>query len=109
RVWFGVLVGLGGGGVWGGGGRGAGAAPRVVVALGAIALKAVLDDRHARLQPAMGVVQSAGGRYVIATYHPSFVLRVPDPDARKRAYAAIVEACRIAHELAQRTDGAPRP
>ncbi|AIP54552.1 DNA glycosylase [Burkholderia pseudomallei] len=83
--------------------------PRVVVALGAIALKAVLDNRHARLQSAMGVVQSAGGRYVIATYHPSFVLRVPDPDARKRAYAAIVEACRIAHELAQRTDGAPRP
>ncbi|MEC5406390.1 UdgX family uracil-DNA binding protein [Paraburkholderia sp. MPAMCS5] len=74
---------------------------QVVVALGATALKAVLDDPKSRLQDSIGKVIEHGGRVVIATYHPSFALRAPDPETRHRAYAAIVAALANAKKLAQ--------
>ena len=73
--------------------------PEVIVALGATALKAVLDDAHARLQDAMGSAIESNGRKVVATYHPSFALRAPDPATRQRVYAAIVAALREANSL----------
>jgi uracil-DNA glycosylase len=36
----------------------------------------------------------------VVTYHPSFLLRVPDADAKARAYAEFVEDLRLAGELA---------
>jgi DNA polymerase len=39
------------------------------------------------------------GRVVLATYHPSYVLRAPDPETRHAAYQAIVDALREAHRL----------
>ncbi|MBN3757758.1 UdgX family uracil-DNA binding protein [Paraburkholderia sp. Tr-20389] len=76
--------------------------PRVLVALGATALKAILEDRDARLQAVVGKVLEHGGRHVVPTYHPSFALRAPDEATRHRAYAAIVAALREAGKLAQR-------
>jgi DNA polymerase len=76
--------------------------PRVIVALGATALKALLEDRDARLQAVVGKVLEHGGRHVVPTYHPSFALRAPDEATRERAYAAIVAALREAGKLAQR-------
>ncbi|MEM5365707.1 UdgX family uracil-DNA binding protein [Paraburkholderia azotifigens] len=76
--------------------------PRVLVALGATALKAILEDRDARLQAVVGKVLKHGGRHVVPTYHPSFALRAPDEATRHRAYAAIVAALREAGMLAQR-------
>jgi DNA polymerase len=39
------------------------------------------------------------GRRIIATFHPSYALRAPDAGTRQRAYQAIVDAFRHAHEL----------
>jgi DNA polymerase len=80
-------------------------APRVIVALGATALKAVLDDSHARLQDSLGNPVEHGERLVVATYHPSFALRAPDPATRQRVYATIVDALRSAQKLAHQRKG----
>jgi DNA polymerase len=74
-------------------------APRVLVALGSTALKALLEDTHARLQDYFGKVIEHGGRAVLATWHPSYALRAPDPETRERAYADIVAALARAKEL----------
>ncbi|MCC8396150.1 UdgX family uracil-DNA binding protein [Paraburkholderia sp. MMS20-SJTR3] len=73
---------------------------QVVVALGATALKAVLDDSHARLQDAFDKTIERGNQRVVATYHPSFALRAPDPDTRRNVYEKIVAALQTAQKLA---------
>ncbi|ABE35542.1 uracil-DNA glycosylase, 4 family protein [Paraburkholderia xenovorans LB400] len=72
---------------------------RVIVALGATALKAVLDDSHARLQDALGKTIGHGEHLVVATYHPSFALRAPDPETRRHVYDTIVAALQTADKL----------
>lgn len=72
----------------------------VIVALGATALRAVRDEPAARLQDYFGRATDARGRRVVATWHPSYVLRAPDPDARERARADLVAALRLAAKLA---------
>jgi DNA polymerase len=75
--------------------------PHVVVALGSTALKALLQDAHVRLQDYFGKVTRRDGRAILATWHPSYALRAPDPETRERAYSDIVRtlahAKRIAH------------
>jgi uracil-DNA glycosylase len=73
--------------------------PKVILALGATALKSVLRDPKAKLQATLGQAIELDGRVVIATYHPSFVLRAPDADTREAADQAIVDALREAHRL----------
>ncbi len=34
----------------------------------------------------------------MVTVHPSYLLRVPDEDARAKAYTALVEDLRMAHD-----------
>jgi DNA polymerase len=75
-------------------------APVVVVALGATALKALLETRTASLQTLIGKVLEHGGRYVVPVWHPSYALRAPDPATRERVYADIVKALREAGRLA---------
>lgn len=72
---------------------------RVIVSLGATALKAVPGDSHVRLQDAPGKTIEHGEYLVVATWHPSFALRAPDPDTRRAVYAAIVAAFHTANEL----------
>lgn len=69
--------------------------PSVVVALGSTALKALLEDAHVRLQDHFGKTTRHGGRTILATWHPSYALRAPDPETRERAYADIVRT--LAH------------
>ncbi|MBB5465319.1 DNA polymerase [Paraburkholderia sp. CI2] len=73
---------------------------RVVVALGATALKAVVHDSHARLQDAFDKTLERGEQRVVATYHPSFALRAPDPETRREVYERSVAALRTAQKLA---------
>lgn len=73
--------------------------PQVIVALGATALKSVLSDSKAKLQASMGQPIDHDGRVIVATYHPSYVLRAPDPETRQAAYRAIVDALSEAHRL----------
>jgi DNA polymerase len=80
--------------------------PQVVVALGATALRALLQRTDARLTAMLGQPIEVDGLVVVPTYHPSFVLRAPDPQARDQAYATLVEALRQAARIAAR-DGEP--
>lgn len=83
-------------------------APRVVVALGSTALKALLEDAHVRLQDHFGKQIEHDERVVLATWHPSYALRAPDPDARHRAYNDIVTTLRRAGEIAEQSDARRR-
>lgn len=78
---------------------------RVIVALGATALKAVLDDSHARLQDLIDKPIEHGEQTIVATYHPSFALRAPDPATRQRVYETIVGALQSANKLSHRRKG----
>ncbi|MTW01203.1 UdgX family uracil-DNA binding protein [Pseudoduganella ginsengisoli] len=73
--------------------------PDVVVALGSTALKSVLEDGRARLKDFMEAPVRHGNVLVVATYHPAFILRVPEQEAREQAMEALVHALRTAHEL----------
>ena len=72
----------------------------VIVALGATALKALLDDAHARLQEHFNKPVRHEGRTVLATWHPSYALRAPEQAARESAYLDIVTALKHARRLA---------
>ncbi|WP_256077973.1 UdgX family uracil-DNA binding protein [Massilia sp. YIM B04103] len=75
--------------------------PGVVVALGSTALKSVLQDGRVNLKDYIDEPVQHEGRWIVATYHPAYVLRVPDAQARQDALAAIVAALRTAWRLAQ--------
>ncbi|MCD9122511.1 UdgX family uracil-DNA binding protein [Cupriavidus sp. UGS-1] len=74
-------------------------APRVVVALGATALKAVLGVKATSLRKVLRQPIEHEGRTVIPTYHPSYALRVPDPAAREAAFDEIVAALKLAAKV----------
>ena len=76
--------------------------PTVVVALGATALKSVLQKTTVKLQASMGDAIEHDGRLVIATFHPSYALRAPDAGTRESAYRAIVKAFKHAHRLIEK-------
>jgi uracil-DNA glycosylase family protein len=75
-------------------------APRVVVALGSTALKAVTANPHATLKDAMGAPFRHQGRWIVAACHPSYVLRVPGGEAKAEAFDALAAALREAKRLA---------
>ncbi|ARP88425.1 UdgX family uracil-DNA binding protein [Bordetella genomosp. 9] len=74
--------------------------PKVVVALGATALRALTQRADARLTAMLGQPIQVGDMTVVPTYHPSFVLRAPDAHARDMAYSALVDALRQAGRIA---------
>ncbi|KSB89682.1 DNA polymerase [Caulobacter vibrioides] len=82
--------------------------PRVIVALGATAAHAVIGkatpiaaNRGRALQLPS---QAHGQAQAVVTYHPSFLLRLPDADAREQARAEFVKDLRLAGELAKLID-----
>jgi uracil-DNA glycosylase family protein len=77
-------------------------APRLVVCLGATAAQALLGSTF-RLTQARGQVQQRpqGGPPVLATYHPSALLRAPDEETRHALYADLVADLRAARKLAR--------
>ena len=73
--------------------------PRVLVALGATAAQALLG-RSFRVTRQRGIpVESDLAPFVLATVHPSSILRAPDEPTRREAYAAFVADLRAAAEL----------
>jgi DNA polymerase len=73
--------------------------PQVLVALGATAAQALLG-RSFRVTKQRGVrVESDLAPHVLATVHPSSILRAPDEAARREAYAAFVADLRVVREL----------
>ncbi|WP_296951377.1 UdgX family uracil-DNA binding protein [uncultured Massilia sp.] len=76
--------------------------PDVVVALGATALKSVLRTATVTLKDSLGKPLRHEGRWVVTTYHPSYVLRVPGEEAKRAAFQAMVDGLKLAHALLDR-------
>ncbi|MFJ4288480.1 UdgX family uracil-DNA binding protein [Cupriavidus sp. NPDC089707] len=75
--------------------------PRIIVALGSTAARAVLGRKSVTLGTMMDTPVEHEGRLVIATYHPSFALRQRSDDARAAAFDRIVRSLRTAARLAR--------
>lgn len=73
-------------------------APGVTVMLGATAGRAVLGRAVAVMKERGKPIALAHGVGLL-TVHPSYLLRVPDPDLKKQEYARFVDDLRVAAEL----------
>jgi uracil-DNA glycosylase len=83
--------------------------PRVAVCLGATAAQALLG-RASRLSQHRGVFVKETGwaPWVLATIHPSAILRMPDDASRRQAMAEFTQDIALAGEKS-RSDPGPRP
>ena len=80
--------------------------PRVIVTLGATALAAVLGRRISIAEAReASLLHEPTGTVVLATYHPSAVLRVPDAAAREALRGQLLGDLRRARSLASRKRG----
>ena len=70
--------------------------PAVIVTLGATALGAVHGKRIAIAEARARKLENAQGTVIVATYHPSAILRAPDHDAREKLRATLVADLRRA-------------
>ena len=74
--------------------------PRVIVALGATAALAVFGKPTPIGQLRQQALQLSDQAQGVVTYHPSYLLRLPDADARAKAYAMFVADLKFAWALA---------
>lgn len=74
--------------------------PVVIVALGATALAALLGHRQGVAAARAMTLQHAGGARIVATYHPSALLRAIDESTRGNLHRALVADLRKAAEIA---------
>jgi uracil-DNA glycosylase len=72
--------------------------PHVVVLLGATAAQAILGADF-RVTKSRGKIISHALGKIIATAHPSAILRAPDADAREDAYQALVKDLKLAARI----------
>lgn len=74
--------------------------PRVIVALGATAALAVFGQPLPVGRMRQQALPLPGQAQGVVTYHPSYLLRLPDEAAKARAYALFVEDLKFARDLA---------
>jgi DNA polymerase len=74
--------------------------PAVIVTLGATALAAVCGGRIAIATARTRRLESPQGTPIVATYHPSAILRAPDQEARAKLRMTLVADLRRAARLA---------
>jgi uracil-DNA glycosylase family protein len=77
-------------------------APRLVVALGATAVRSLLGPGGRVLRDRGTTIAREGGLPVLVTVHPSSILRAPDDAARKEAFRAFVADLRAAARVLAR-------
>jgi len=70
--------------------------PRVIVCLGATAAQAVIDPKFKVTAHRGAFVPSTLASYVMATVHPSSILRAPDDETRRREMGLFVDDLRTA-------------
>lgn len=80
--------------------------PRVIVALGAVALRALLPGKMSVTSARGTTLPHASGARLVATFHPSAALRAPDEAGRGKIVAAIRDDLRRALREAE---GEPVP
>jgi len=73
--------------------------PKVIVCLGATAAQALLGSKFRLIQERGVPVKDRRAEYVVATVHPSAILRTPDSVDRQAAYSRFVEDLRVVHRL----------
>lgn len=73
--------------------------PKVIVALGATALKSVLGNGNAKLGESIGKPIRHGAYWVVTVYHPSYILRVPDEKTKHAAFKVMVDGLQLAQQL----------
>ena len=74
--------------------------PRVIVALGATAALSVFGKAVAIGKARQQALQLPDQAQGVVTYHPSYLLRVPDAEAKAETYALFVEDLKFAWGLA---------
>jgi len=79
------------------------ARPAVIVTLGATAIAAVHGKKIAIAEARTTPLATADGTPIVATYHPSAILRVPDADARARLRETLVADLERAARMARDT------
>jgi uracil-DNA glycosylase len=73
--------------------------PKVLVALGATAAQALLGRQFRLMRERGRLVESDLAPAVLATVHPSSILRMPDDATRRRGYADLVTDLEVAAKL----------
>jgi uracil-DNA glycosylase len=69
--------------------------PEVIVCLGAVAAQSLLGPQFKLMQNHGKVLSSAVAPQVVATIHPSAVLRAPDSEGRRAAYEMLVADLKV--------------
>jgi uracil-DNA glycosylase len=69
--------------------------PSVIVCLGATAAQSIMGPQFKLMQNRGTVLPSPVGQPVVATIHPSAVLRAPDSEGRRAAYESLVEDLKV--------------
>jgi DNA polymerase len=75
--------------------------PAVIVTLGATALAAVYRSKIAIAEARTRKLADPSGTPIVATYHPSAILRVPDADAKEKLRATLRGDLKRAARLAR--------
>jgi DNA polymerase len=70
--------------------------PELVICLGATAARAILGPKFKLMQQRGTVLETDHGFKVLATIHPSAILRAPDPEARHTSFQMLVEDLKVA-------------
>ena len=78
--------------------------PAVIVTLGATALAAVCRRRITITEARAHPIASPEGTPIVATYHPSAILRAPDHEAREKLRATLLGDLRRAVRMARKAD-----
>ncbi|MGH8516368.1 MAG: UdgX family uracil-DNA binding protein, partial [Panacagrimonas sp.] len=83
--------------------------PRLIVCLGSMAATALLGSTFRLLRQRGTWHEREDSSKVMATVHPSYLLRLPDADAREQGFAEFVaDLRRVAVELAKDREGTRR-
>jgi uracil-DNA glycosylase family protein len=77
--------------------------PRLIICLGATAAQAIIGPKFLLTRGRGEILRPvAGAPPVMATYHPSALLRAPDPEKRHELYEAFLSDLRKAREVSAR-------
>ena len=75
--------------------------PRLVVAMGATAAQSVFGKAMPIGRSRGRVMEMSGGIGALITAHPSYLLRIPEPERKKEGYRRFVDDLRIARNVAE--------